>query len=396
MTGITESPPTGGLYIHFPFCRAKCPYCHFYSINNLDYLDEFIEGVSKEMGSRARLFSALDTVYIGGGSPSLMTLSHLEKILGAVGRHWRVVEEAEITVEVTPEGLDYKWLTGAGELGVNRLSLGIQSLQAGILSFLRRRHDAADALKALEAVAAAGIVNVSVDLLYGVPGQDLEEWLRDLEKILETSPAHLSLYELTLERGTELWEEHRRGLFAMPGEETAALFFRETSRLLTRAGYEHYEVSSYARGTSRRCRHNLRYWRHEPYLGLGPSAHSFLPPGGRDASPAVGRRWWNVSDVDEYLGRLRSGNFPVEETEELNHRSLAFEALFLALRTSDGLDLEGWRRRYGEENCLLNDRVLEAACGEGLLRREGERILPTTMGLALADRLAVELWGGTA
>jgi len=369
-----------GLYVHVPFCRSKCPYCDFYSVTDLSAVQEWYEAVLAEMTFHGDFASAFDTVYIGGGTPSCLPAGLLPDLLRRIRSALPVSADAEITVEVNPGDVDLDTLVGLREAGFNRVSIGVQSFDDGILSFLGRRHGGRGALHAIDAARRAGFTNLSMDLIYGVPGQSRQLWRRTLETALTFEPEHLSCYELTLERGTPLHRRVEAGQApALPAEEEAYRFFSATSIFLEAHGYLHYEVSNFARGETRISRHNHKYWDHAPYLGLGPAAHSFR----------TDRRWWNHRSVDRYMRDIRQGRIPVAGQEELSQEELQTEALYFGFRTRRGIHGPSFRERYGLDVFRQKGAALRRMRADGLIRLEGETLAPTRRGLAVADRLCL-------
>ena len=323
------------LYVHIPFCERKCSYCDFYSLEGTGLADEFLAALLKEIGGRADETRAavVDTVFFGGGTPSLLTTDQLEAILAALGAAFRIAPDAEITLQANPGTVTEQKLRGFRALGVNRLSIGIQSFHDGELRTLGRIHDRAEAIRCLELARAAGFENVGFDLIYAIPGQTLADWEDNLRTAADLAPQHIAAYNLTLEEGTPLAALIRTGAVHPALPDLEAAMYEWTMELLDRRGYEHYEVSNYAR-PGFRCRHNCTYWSHEEYLGFGPSAHSFR----RGSEWAGGCRWWNVSDLSVYLDRLQDGVLPTASEERLGADELLDERIFLGLR-SGGLDL---------------------------------------------------------
>lgn len=368
-----------GLYIHFPFCRSKCGYCDFYSVTETSLVPAFLEALSGEAALYREEFTVFDTVYLGGGTPSLMAPEQVEALLETIRGTFTILGNAEITMELNPADLtrdDLRKLWGAG---VNRVNIGVQSFHDRELKFLGRRHDRRQALSALEGAAAAGFDNIGLDLIYHLPHQSLEAWRASLDQAIALHPAHLSCYELELKTGTPLGRKYGQGTHARRPEDLAQEFFVETSEILEDAGYIHYEVSNFAAGMDKASRHNRKYWDHTPYLGLGPAAHSF-----KDT-----RRWWNRSPLQGYLADLRTGERPVEGREDLGLEELAMEALFLGLRTRDGIDLDRYARLYGRDLMEENGRQLEEWSRLGIVEIAHGRVRPTRSGMAVADALAV-------
>ncbi len=323
--------PTAGIYIHVPFCRAKCLYCDFYSrADRDDTMDRFINCAVKEIQQTPEWARSwrFDTLYIGGGTPSLLTPRHLEKIVTALRQTLDLSHILEFTLEANPGEAPEDKLRAFRDLGVDRLSLGFQSFDPRLLKFLGRLHDPRDCHRTFEAARRAGFENISADLLFNVPGQSLRRWQSDLAALVELGPEHISAYSLTVEKGTPLNGMVAAGQIAMPREEIDAAMYTGTREYLPGRGYNAYEISNYARN-GRACRHNLHYWRIEPYLGFGPAAHRF------DGA----RRSWNVRDLDGYLERIEGGNSPAAGGEELGPVQLHNEKLAFGLRLSGGVSV---------------------------------------------------------
>jgi oxygen-independent coproporphyrinogen-3 oxidase len=370
---------TPGLYIHIPFCLSKCPYCDFYSMTSLSVLPHYLDALFKEMAMYRSDFNFFDTVYIGGGTPSLLTPQQLESMLRGIRENFGLKSNTEITIETNPADLDQPYLESLREIGANRLNIGIQSFDQEVLRFLGRRHSANHALSALEASRSAGFHNIGLDLIYGVPGQTIDSWLDTLRQAVAFVPEHLSCYQLTLEAKTPLGKRHQAGEFSIPGEEVQYEFFMKTSQFLKDAGYTHYEVSNFARETEYASRHNQKYWDHSPYLGLGPAAHSFQND----------RRWWNHRSVDRYIAAVNAGNPPVAESEVLTMEQLRLEALCLCLRTKKGISFEDFKNRYQYDLLTEKKKMLGKLQEEGFIRIQDGRLRPTPTGLAIADSLSL-------
>ncbi len=368
-----------GLYIHIPFCLSKCPYCDFYSVSSLSLLPAFLEALFQEMELYRGRIGPCDTVYIGGGTPSLLNPSQLEAILKGVQANFRLLPNTEITLEINPADLDQASLASIRAMGINRLTIGCQSFDQDVLTFLGRRHSAHQAVNAIEAASSAGFANIGLDLIYGIPGQGMEAWMDTVRRALSFAPAHLSCYQLTLEPETPLGISLRQGAFSLPDETLQYDFFIKTAEMLEDAGYVHYEVSNFAGDMTLASRHNQKYWDHTPYLGLGPSAHSF----------AANRRWWNHRSVDCYIAALKSGNPPVEASEYLTMEQLQLEALYLGLRTKKGIHLKDYATRYCLDLLARKGDRLITLQDEGLIAIEDGQLYPTRAGLAVADSLAL-------
>jgi oxygen-independent coproporphyrinogen-3 oxidase len=265
------------------------------------------------------------------------------------------------------------------EIGINRINIGVQSFDEKALDFLGRRHSVKQAISAIEVSRKAGFHNIGLDLIYGVPAQDIESWLDTLKQAVVFSPEHLSCYQLTLEAKTPLGMRYQAGEFSLPGEELQHEFFMKTSELLEDAGYIHYEVSNFALGTKYTSRHNQKYWDHSPYLGLGPSAHSFH----------CNQRWWNHHSLDQYLATINAGNLPIEETETLTMEQLRLEALYLGLRTKKGIFLQDFKNQYHYDLFTEKKEILTKLEEEGFISIQNGYLYPTQTGLAVADSLSL-------
>jgi len=368
-----------GLYIHIPFCKSKCGYCSFYSIKSLNLIPDFIDALNKEMKFYSKLFKSFDTVYLGGGTPSLLTPQQIETILKTVGKFYKIDPHAEITIEVNPGDVSLEYFQSLRLLGINRLNIGIQSFDDQLLKFLGRRHSASDALESMEAARDAGFSNIGLDLIYGVHHQDLKSWDKTLQKTITLKPEHISCYQLSLAPKTPLYQIYQEKSIKLPSNEQQTKYFFTTSEILENDGYLHYEVSNFAREECLKSKHNMKYWQHVPYLGLGPAAHSFLD----------NKRWWNKAAVKTYLQEISAGNMPVENTETLSAEQLQLEALFLGLRTKAGIDLKLYKIRYGVD--LLEDKksMIDLLIKNKLVELKDSFLRPTRAGMAVADSLAL-------
>ncbi len=370
---------TPGLYVHIPFCLSKCPYCDFYSSTSLSAFPHFLDALIKEMKMYRSRFNPFDTVYIGGGTPSLLTPQQLERILASIRENFNLLSNTEVTMEINPADLNRSYLESIREAGINRINIGVQSFDQDLLAFLGRRHSVKQAISAIEASRKAGFHNIGFDLIYGLPEHTTDSWLDILKRAVVFAPEHLSCYQLTLEAHTPLGKRYQAREFSIPGEDLQYEFFMKTSQFLEESGYIHYEVSNFAKGTEYTSRHNQKYWNHSPYLGLGPSAHSFQD----------NRRWWNHRSIDQYVTAINAGNSPVEETELLTMEQLRLEALYFGLRTRKGVNLEDFRSRYQYDFLVEKKETLSKLQEEGFLSLQDGHLSPTPTGLAVADSLSL-------
>ena len=357
------------LYIHVPFCRAKCGYCDFASQTDLSLAGPWLDALEREAATAPDL-GVFATVYLGGGTPSLLPEGVFERLFSLLASRFAIEDGTEVTVELNPEDATPAKLACLESLGVNRLSIGVQSLRDAELRFLGRRHSARQGRNAL-ALALKRFRNVSADLIFGFAEQTTGSWRESLEGLSSAGVPHLSCYQLTLKEGTGLKARAQEGVWTPLDEEDQAEFFEIAASVLGERGYRHYEVSNYASEERFFCRHNVDCWRHRPYLGLGPSAHSF------DGT----RRWANTADTADYCGRLERGESPVAFEELLDERQLLLERVALALRTAEGIEetlLPAWDGR---------EEALSRLEREGLVIRRDGRVRPTEKGFLLADGL---------
>ncbi len=371
-----------GLYLHIPFCSAICPYCDFAVLTGgPEKRRRFAEHLISEISLWApdrQAFEGIDTIYFGGGTPSALTPDDITRILGAARESLSVQDGAWVSFEANPEDVNPESVRAWRDLNIRFLSLGIQSFDADALRFLGRRHDPEGARRSVETARGAGFDTISIDLIYGLPGQPFEIWKRTLEQAVTLAPDHISCYQLTFHEGTPFGFRLARGKMTELPEEEQAEIFLFTHEFLRDQGYPAYEVSNFARSPEHRSRHNQKYWHHVPYLGLGPSAHSFSGT----------RRWWNERKLGPYEKRIDNGERPIAGSEELTREDLALEALMLGLRTVDGIDLSEFQERYGLDLRRRNEPLIERLVQEGLLRSEGALLIPTLAGLAITDSLA--------
>ncbi|MEM7483346.1 MAG: radical SAM family heme chaperone HemW [Acidobacteriota bacterium] len=381
---LASAPVDPGLYVHVPFCSAVCPYCDFaVMVGGERRRQLFVEVLSREIALRAATVSSwrFDTLYFGGGTPSALAPERLAEILRELRGVFSFAAGHRTFFEANPEDVTEESLAAWRELGVDTLSLGVQSFDPEALSFLGRRHGPEVARRSVERAVEAGFRTVSVDLIFGLEGQTEERWRRDLETAVALAPQHVSCYQLTIHRGTPFARRQAAGTLREMEEGEQARLFALTHEVLSAGAFEAYEVSNFARGPEHRSAHNRKYWDHTPYLGLGPSAHSF---DGR-------RRSWNERRLSPWRGHIERGEIPEAGHEELALAELALERLMLALRTPAGLDLGDFERRYGVDLAAANGPRFAAWMEEGLIRDEPGRLAPTRAGLAVADGLVREI-----
>jgi len=360
------------LYVHIPFCLTRCGYCDFNTYAGLDHLaGGYVDMLVKEAGLWATDWESLEFVsfFFGGGTPTTLPAARLVRLLDDLRGVFAFVPEAEITSEANPDTLDEAYLSALLEAGVTRLSMGVQSFDPEVLTALERIHSPEAALRAFAAARQAGFGNVNLDLIYGACGETLDSWRRTLEWAIDLGPEHLSCYALTVEPATPLGRKVAAGLVPAPDPELQADMYESACALLADAGYEHYEVSNWAR-PGYRCLHNMGYWEGRPYLGLGAGAHSY-----RDRV-----RWWNVRPPQQYMATLAAGMKPVSGREMLSEEENKLERLLLGLRVADGVPA-----------IWVDPSRAEPFLAEGLAEHRNGRLALTDRGLFLANEVVLEL-----
>ena len=383
-----------GVYVHFPFCSVRCPYCDFAVDTRAEIPhDAYADAVIAEIAARASWFEGagpLVSIYFGGGTPGLWRPEALGRVVAAARGTFGSPPAAdlEITVEVNPGETDAAQLRALRGQGVNRLSIGIQALEDRLLVALGRNHDAAAGPAAVAAAHAAGFEDVSIDLIFGVPGQSPDDWRRAVDAALALSPTHVSAYALTIERGTVFGARDRAGSLPRPDDEAVAAMFEHARTAFAAAGLPPYEVSSYAR-PGRRARHNQLYWSLGPYLGVGASAASFRP-----LADGGGWRFSNPRATDVYLTAARSGGGSpsARHVERRTAADLENEAVWLGLRTIDGIDRAAHRARHGRDPLAGREAAGAWAAAAGWLAVEDDRVRLTPAGVLFADEVAGRFW----
>ncbi len=373
------------LYVHIPFCERKCAYCDFYSIETVSLMETFLDALGREIDIAAPSAKGVvfDTLFFGGGTPSLLSPAQLERVMRRMRDAFTIRGGAEITLETNPGTVTREKLADYLSLGVNRLSIGIQSFDEGELRFLGRIHDARQAAACVDDARRAGFANVSVDLIYSLPSQTTAAWDATLSRAIALRPDHISAYSLIVEDHTPLSRMVASKLVSPNPLEAEAELFEHTMAVLERSGYEHYEVSNYARPGFRSL-HNSAYWNHDEYLGFGPSAHSFW----RRNERGIPVRSANAGALGRYTDLLLRGELPVVMTEEVTDTALCNERIFLGLR-STGVDLRSLAREFD----LPQDRLdlARALVAEGSALMEGETLRLTDRGYMLCDEIAARM-----
>lgn len=376
---------TLGLYVHIPFCRQKCGYCDFISfVVGDEAIDSYVTVLCAEIVAQGGLFASggrrrVDTIYLGGGTPSLLTAEQVERIFSSLRAAFAVDETAEITIEANPGTVTQDKMTAWRRVGINRVSLGIQSLQDHVLAKAGRIHGRSEALRCLQELRQAGFVNLSADLIYGLPGQKLDDVVQDCRELVRLGLEHLSVYGLTVEDDTPFRQLQQQGRLALPEEEVEDAMYEAVVHELESAGYERYEISNYCR-SGHYSRHNSKYWRFAEYLGLGAGAHSFVS----------GRRWANPAELEEYL-QVEWPGFSLPD--QLDPDIQQGEYIMLALRTRQGVDAEDYQRHFGHSFDARYGEVTHRMVGRGWLVATSDGIRLTSAGMKFGNRVFREYLG---
>ena len=370
-----------GLYIHIPFCESRCIYCGFYSTTSLKLRDDYIDALCREMQmrpSKAALGNdePIETIYLGGGTPSQLKGSQLNQIFSAIRKNYTLtenIENIEITMECNPDDVTGDFCETLKQLPVNRISMGAQTFSNERLRFLHRRHNAREVDEAITRLRNIGIRNISIDLMFGFPEESLFQWMNDIRHAIQLNVEHISAYSLMYEEGTPLYHLLEQEKIREIEEETSRRMYETLIDLLTGAGYEHYEISNFAR-PGFRSRHNSSYWHEVPYIGIGAAAHSYNRK----------QRSWNIENIQTYIRSISEGILP-SESEQLDITTRYNDLITTALRTSDGIDLMKMEQEFGKE---LADRLLQEAqphISRRLMKIKDGRLSLTREGLYISD-----------
>ncbi|MGC9330292.1 MAG: radical SAM family heme chaperone HemW [Bacteroidales bacterium] len=364
-----------GIYIHIPFCRRKCAYCDFYSVALLNKEPAFINALAREITSKANK-QPIETIYFGGGTPSVLSKTSIERILNAIYKHYRIADVPEITLEANPDDITSEkakfWL----DTGINRLSIGVQSLDDDALKFLGRRHNAKTSLKSIEIAQNAGFQNISADLIYNLPGLSLQGWKKCISTLLQTGIKHLSAYQLGVEKGTLLYRRFKNGDFTMTDDEAAYTQFMSLYEITEKHGFPWYEISNFAQ-EGFKSRHNSSYWNGDHYFGFGPGAHAY------DGK----KRRWNIPDLNAYIKN------PIThyETEILSPKDNINDYLITHLRTREGINLKFMERHFNAFDIDGLKQKMEIYLHTGKARYHAECISLTREGLFISDAILKDI-----
>lgn len=365
------------IYIHIPFCVRKCIYCDFLSIrHDNDVAGDYVTALINEFNLRREHAGEIRTIYIGGGTPTTLTTQELVMLILALRASFTVSPDAEITIEANPGTIDREKIRALSESGVNRFSIGIQSFNDSELQLLGRIHNASEGLKATEMLRGCSIKNLSIDLIYGIPGQTLKDWEYNISAAIEHSPEHISTYELTPEKDTPLYDAVMKNELAKPDEETIISMYYYAIDSLTHAGYRHYEISNFAK-KGLECRHNLNYWNRGEYIGIGAGAHSFIGD----------RRIKNTHNIEQYIKSLNDGTLAIDEDIEVSCEDAIKEFIFLGLRKTEGLNI----KEFKEDLCLDLEPAAQELIADGLLKSSGSFLMLTRKGIVVSNMVITEL-----
>lgn len=374
---MTSNQPIG-LYIHIPFCLKKCAYCDFYSLCHItkEQKQAYVDELCREIASYASKSLVAETVYIGGGTPTTLSKEQLLQIACAVKNTFNLSNDLEFTLEMNPATASFDTLRALRDSGVNRLSIGIQSLCDDELSILGRVHTANDAIQSVRIARDAGFENISVDVMYGIPNQSQTSFEKTLDGILALEVDHISAYSLIFEEGTPFFE--KKDSFLLPTEDEEYEFYQTLCARLKTSGFTHYEISNYAK-EGKRSRHNQRYWRLSPYIGCGVAAHSFFQ----------GIRYQNASDISKYLSGFENS----KETEEIPTKSdLAYEYAILGLRTKEGILLSEYEKMVEQPILSQKTEYISRLCEQGYATFDGDRFAFTDRGFYVSSHILTELF----
>lgn len=371
-----------GIYVHIPFCKSKCIYCDFYSIAVSSLVDDYCNALKKEIAFRSNQLTDrhIRTIYFGGGTPSMLEIGKIEGILSEIYNNYTVDSNSEITLEANPESLNAEYLHQLRQIGINRLSIGIQSFNDATLKFLKRRHTAKEAIESVLTAKKCGFDNISIDLIYGITGIDNKMWEKQLDTAFSLPISHLSCYCLGIEDNTLLHRYTAEDKYIPTDDESCLQQFLAFDSKVSENGFEHYEISN-ASKPNMRSRHNSSYWNRTEYLGLGPGAHSYYN----------GIRAWNIANVKEYIKGISEGNMCLT-TETLSETDIFEENIMLGLRTSEGINLREIEQRFGREK-VAEIRTAISNLQPDLYQFDGNSFSLTPKGMFVSDSIIVELIG---
>jgi oxygen-independent coproporphyrinogen III oxidase len=366
-----------GIYFHIPFCKTRCNYCDFYKSTNLSNIQLFVQAIKVEMNLRCSFLNdtIIQTIYLGGGTPSLLSFSDIDGLIREVFKTFTVHPDVEITLEANPDDLSAEYLEILRTIGINRLSIGIQSFSDADLKLMGRRHNSEQAINAVKTAQKIGFNNISVDLIYGIPGMSIQQWKTNLKTVFDLGIQHLSAYHLTYHENTSFGDKLQKRVILEVEEEDSLLQFEELICCAEDNGFIHYEISNFA-VSGFYSKHNTSYWNQTEYLGLGPSAHSFNKK----------TRYWNISDVRKYLAELDDGKI-LGETEVLTQNDRFNDYIITGLRTIWGIDIDYIFNEFGEEFYSQVEKVTAKYFPLGKVKKEKNWVQITKNGIFISDQI---------
>ena len=366
-----------GIYLHIPFCRKRCHYCDFFKTTDLSQKARLLAGLKKELEGRASEldYEIINTIYLGGGTPSVLLIDEQRDLLNTIRQNYSVSDDAEITMEANPDDLSQAILSALREIGYNRLSMGIQSFSEADLKLMNRRHGVMQAVQSVKWAKNAGFKNISIDLIYGLPNQTIEEWERNVRIAVELDVQHISAYNLTYHEGTVFYDQLKKGMLKELPDELSLQQFELLIRVLKDAGFEHYEISNFCK-PGLYSQHNSSYWKNKKYLGIGPSAHSF----------DLNSRRWNVSSIEKYLHGIEN-NQPYYEIEVLTEQDRYNDCIITGLRTIWGVS-EAWiKEEFSEPYFIHFQKIRDKNMNSGHISFHSGTVSLSPDGLFISDRI---------
>lgn len=370
-----------GIYIHIPFCKTRCAYCDFYSTTHEAWKQQYVDALCKELVQRKDYLKGetVDTIYMGGGTPSQLSIAQLNALFATIEAHFPLNKHPEITIEVNPDDVSDSYVEGLKQTPINRISMGIQTFDDATLRILNRRHTEQIARMATMRLREKGFQNISIDLMYGLPGETIEQWENDLQQAIALNVEHISAYHLTYEEGTPLYRRLQAGEVSEVSEELSLTFFNMLIDALTKAGYQHYEISNFCK-PGMHSRHNSSYWKGIPYLGCGAAAHSF------DGAS----RQWNIADIKAYIQGIEKDE-PCYEIEALDTPTRYNEYIMTGLRTSHGISFEEVAERFGQSFTTTCKKSATPHLESGKLMMKEHRIKLSREGIFVSDAIICDL-----
>jgi len=366
-----------GIYLHIPFCRKRCHYCDFFKTTDLSQKARLLAGLNKELESRASELDSeiINTIYLGGGTPSVLLIDEQRDLLNTIRQNYSVSDDAEITMEANPDDLSQAILSALREIGYNRLSMGVQSFAEVDLKLMNRRHGVMQAVQSVKWARNAGFKNISIDLIYGLPNQLIEEWERNVRIAVELDVQHISAYNLTYHEGTVFYDQLKKGILKELPDELSLQQFELLIRILKEAGFEHYEISNFCK-PGLYSQHNSSYWKNKKYLGIGPSAHSF----------DLNSRRWNVSSIEKYLHGIEN-NLSYSETEILTEQDRYNDYIITGLRTIWGISEARIKREFSDLYFIHFQKIRDKNLDSGHINFQNGKVSLSPEGLFISDRI---------